>query len=102
MPFLVFGTPPHSAATALTRAEKVPSKAQIEFDPGMSPAEAALLARRSEVPIVFGIRVEGEGFDNPDLSLPWGRDAGDRGGGSREPERDRGAGNRQPCHHAVA
>ena len=49
MPFLVFGTPPHSAATALTRAEKVPSKAQIEFDPGMSPAEAALLARRSEV-----------------------------------------------------
>jgi beta-glucosidase len=49
--------------------------AQIEFDPGMTPAEAALLARRAEVAIVFAIRVEGEGFDNPDLSLPWGQDA---------------------------
>src|SRR5262249_38969810 len=43
--------------------------------PGMSPAESALMARRSDVAIVFGIRVEGEGFDNPDLSLPWGQDA---------------------------
>ena len=25
--------------------------------------------------MVFGIRVEGEGFDLPDLSLPWGQDA---------------------------
>jgi beta-glucosidase len=54
---------------------KLLPRAQIEFDPGMSPAEAALLARRSDVAIVFGIRVEGEGFDNPDLSLPWGQDA---------------------------
>jgi beta-glucosidase len=48
---------------------------QIEFDPGMTPAEAALLARRSDVAIVFAIRVEGEGYDLPDLSLPWGQDA---------------------------
>ena len=41
----------------------------------MSPAESALLARRSDVVIVFGIRVEGEGFDSADLSLPWGQDA---------------------------
>jgi beta-glucosidase len=50
-------------------------EARIEFDPGMSPAEAALLARRSDVAIVFAIRVEGEGYDSPDLSLPWGQDA---------------------------
>ena len=50
-------------------------EAQIEFDPGMTPAEAALLAGRSDVVVVFGIRVEGEGFDLPDLSLPWGQDA---------------------------
>jgi beta-glucosidase len=50
-------------------------EAQIEFDPGMTPAEAALLARRSDVAIVFAIRVEGEGYDLPDLSLPWGQDA---------------------------
>ena len=48
---------------------------EIEFDPGMTPAEAALLARRSDVVVVFAIRVEGEGFDLPDLSLPWGQDA---------------------------
>jgi beta-glucosidase len=47
----------------------------IEFDPGLSPAEAALLARRADIAIVFGIRVEAEGFDNADLSLPWGQDA---------------------------
>ena len=41
----------------------------------MTPAEAALLAGRSDVVVVFGIRVEGEGFDLPDLSLPWGQDA---------------------------
>ena len=49
--------------------------AQIEYDPGMSPAEAALMARRSDLVIAFGIRLEGEGFDNADLSLPWGQDA---------------------------
>jgi beta-glucosidase len=41
----------------------------------MTPAESALLARRCDVAIVFAIRVEGEGFDLPDLSLPWGQDA---------------------------
>jgi beta-glucosidase len=49
--------------------------AQIEFDPGISPAEAALAARRADIAIVFAIRVEGEGFDSADLSLPWGQDA---------------------------
>jgi beta-glucosidase len=48
--------------------------AQIEFDPGISPAEAVLAARRADVVIVFAIRVEGEGTDSADLSLPWGQD----------------------------
>ena len=54
--------------------ERLPD-AVIEFDPGMTPAEAALAARNADVAIVFAIRVEGEGFDSPDLSLPWGQDA---------------------------
>ncbi len=62
-------------SSPLAELEKLLPNAQIEFDPGMIPAESALLARRSDVAIVFGIRVEGEGFDNPDLSLPWGQDA---------------------------
>jgi beta-glucosidase len=49
--------------------------AQLEFDPGQTPADAALLAKRCDVVIAFGIRVEGEGFDSADLSLPWGQDA---------------------------
>ena len=54
--------------------ERLPD-AVIEFDPGMTPAESALAARNADVAIVFAIRVEGEGFDSPDLSLPWGQDA---------------------------
>lgn len=49
--------------------------AQIEFDPGISPGEAVLAARRADIVIVFAVRVEGEGIDIPDLSLPWGQDA---------------------------
>jgi beta-glucosidase len=63
---------PSSPEAELT---KLLPDAQIEFDPGLTPAEAALLARRSDVVVVFAIRVEGEGFDLPDLSLPWGQDA---------------------------
>jgi beta-glucosidase len=38
-------------------------------------AEAALAARGADVAVVFALRVEGEGFDGPDLALPWGQDA---------------------------
>jgi hypothetical protein len=60
-------------------------------NPGYRPGDTAT-ARRSDVVIVLGIRVEGEGFDLPDLTLPWGQDA----------EHHCGAGNRQPGRHAVA
>ncbi|MDX1885411.1 beta-glucosidase [Mycolicibacterium sp. 120270] len=59
----------------LEQLTKALPKAQFEFDPGYTPAEAALTAKRSDVVIAFGIRVEGEGFDSADLSLPWGQDA---------------------------
>jgi beta-glucosidase len=62
-------------SSPLAELRKLLPEAQIEFDPGVSPAEAALAARRADVAIVFAIRVEGEGFDSVDLSLPWGQDA---------------------------
>jgi beta-glucosidase len=62
-------------SSPVAELKRLLTSAEIEFDPGMSPAEAALTARRSDVVIAFGIRVEGEGFDNADLSLPWGQDA---------------------------
>jgi beta-glucosidase len=63
------------APSPLAELKKLLPDARIEFDPGYTPAEAALLAKRSDVVIAFGIRVEGEGFDSADLSLPWGQDA---------------------------
>jgi beta-glucosidase len=55
--------------------QKALPNAKIDFDPGYTPAEAALTAKRSDLVIAFGIRVEGEGFDLADFSLPWGQDA---------------------------
>jgi beta-glucosidase len=49
--------------------------AQIEFDPGTNPAESALMAAHCDVAVVFAIKLDSEGFDDPDLSLPWGQDA---------------------------
>ena len=62
-------------SSPLTELKKLLPKAQIEFDPGLDPAEAALLARRSDLVIVLGIQVASEGFDSPSLALPWGQDA---------------------------
>jgi beta-glucosidase len=63
------------APSPLAELKKLLPQAQIEFDPGYTPAGAALTAKRADVVIAFGIRVEGEGFDSADLSLPLGQDA---------------------------
>jgi beta-glucosidase len=62
-------------SSPLAELQKLLPQAEIEFDGAYTPAESALLARRSDVVVAFGIRVEGEGFDLADLSLPWGQDA---------------------------
>ncbi|MGZ4526391.1 MAG: beta-glucosidase [Mycobacterium sp.] len=62
-------------SSPLNELRKQFPQAHIEFDPGISPAEAVLAARRADIAIVFAIRAEGEGFDIADLSLPWGQDA---------------------------
>jgi beta-glucosidase len=62
-------------SSPLAELKKLLPQAQIEFDGAYTPAESGQLARRVDVVIAFGIRVEGEAFDLPDLSLPWGQDA---------------------------
>lgn len=47
----------------------------IRFDPGIHPADAAEIARRCDVAMVFVSKLESEGYDSPDLSLPLGQDA---------------------------
>jgi beta-glucosidase len=59
----------------IAELKKMLPKAQFDFSPEYTSVEAALLAKRSDIVIVFGVRVEGEGFDSADLSLPWGQDA---------------------------
>jgi beta-glucosidase len=49
--------------------------AEILFDPGESPADAAAIARRADVVVVMGIKIEAENHDNADMSLPWGQAA---------------------------
>jgi beta-glucosidase len=49
-------------------------KAAITFDPGMYPADAAALARHADIAVVFATKFECEGFDSPNLDLPFGQD----------------------------
>jgi beta-glucosidase len=49
--------------------------ASIDFDSGEYVAQAVALARRSDIAIVFANKFESEGFDSPDLALPFGQDA---------------------------
>jgi beta-glucosidase len=62
-------------SSPLDELRKLLPEAEIEFDPGMSPAESALIAARCDAAIVFAVKLDSEGFDDPDLSLPWGQDA---------------------------
>jgi beta-glucosidase len=63
----VTGPPP------VAELQKFFPDAEILFDPGESPADAAAIARRADVVVVMGIKIEAENHDNADLSLPWGR-----------------------------
>jgi beta-glucosidase len=62
-------------SSPLDELKKMLPEATISFDPGLFPTEAAALARRSDIAIIFVVRPESEGFDSPDMSLPFGQDA---------------------------
>jgi beta-glucosidase len=64
-----FPTSPLKAVSAAAPA------AQASFDSGADPAEAAALARKADVAIVFVYRWMSEGEDLPNLSLPGNQDA---------------------------
>jgi beta-glucosidase len=50
-------------------------EAEVIYNPGLYPAQAASLAKRADIVILNGVRFEGEGYDLPDMSLPNGQDA---------------------------
>ena len=49
-------------------------RSEVLYDAGAFPADAAALAARSDVAIVFVTQHQSEGYDVPDLSLPYGQD----------------------------
>jgi len=63
------------AGAPLDAIKKEAPQAVVIFNPGLYPAEAASVAARSEVAVVFVRKYEAEGFDSPDLGLPYGQDA---------------------------
>lgn len=64
-----------SGPAPLDELRKLLPEASVVFDSGEYPAQAAMLARGSDVAIVFANKFETEGFDSPDLTLPFGQDA---------------------------
>jgi beta-glucosidase len=62
-------------SSPVAELKKLLPDAQIDFDLGRTPAEAALLAKHSDSVVAVSIRSEGGSYDLPDLSLPWGQDA---------------------------
>jgi len=59
----------------LAELRKLLPDANVVFDSGEYPAQAVMQARRAEVALVFANKFESEGFDSPDLTLPYGQDA---------------------------
>jgi beta-glucosidase len=61
-------------SSPLAELKKVLPNTEMLYDPGGYPAAAANVAKQADVAIVFATRHESEGFDAPDLSLPYGQD----------------------------
>jgi beta-glucosidase len=55
--------------------KKLLPDAAITYNSGEYVSEAAALSQRAEVAIVVANKFDGEGFDSPDLTLPFGQDA---------------------------
>jgi hypothetical protein len=56
----------------LAELRKLLPDSDVVFDSGAYPAQAAMQARRADVAVVFANKFESEGFDSPDLTLPYG------------------------------
>jgi len=61
-------------SSPLKELKKLLPAADIVYDPGAYITAAADAAKQADVAIVFATRHESEGFDAPDLSLPYGQD----------------------------
>jgi beta-glucosidase len=61
------------APSPVSELQKQFPNAEILFNPGEMPGDAAVIAKRADVAIVMGFKTESENNDNADMSLPWGQ-----------------------------
>lgn len=74
-PFASFSNIVYHRSSPFAAIEKMAPQAKLRFRNGRSASEAAVAARTADLVIVFATQWSGEGFDQPDLSLPDGQDA---------------------------
>ncbi len=74
-PFAGFQNIVYHRSSPFASIEAMAPQAKVRFRNGRSVSEAAAEAKKSDVVIVFANQWSGEGFDQPDLSLPDGQDA---------------------------
>jgi beta-glucosidase len=67
--------PAYIPSSPLKNLQALRPELEITFDDGSDPARAAAAARAADVAIVFATKVQSEGADAADLSLPDGQDA---------------------------
>jgi beta-glucosidase len=65
---------PLSPSAPFDELRKVLPSATFRYSPGAYPSEAAAIARQCDVAVVFATTFESEGYDAPDLRLPFGQD----------------------------
>jgi beta-glucosidase len=74
-PFAGFQNIVYHRSAPFAAIEARAPQAKVRFRNGRSVSEAAAEAKKSDLVIVFANQWSGEGFDQPDLSLPDGQDA---------------------------
>lgn len=71
--FSVFRNAVYYPSSPLREIKRIAPRAEVLYDSGAHPVDAADLARSSDVAIVFVTRHELEGYDVPDMNLPYGQ-----------------------------
>lgn len=74
-PFASFQNIVYHRSSPFASIEAMTPNAKLRFRNGRSVSEAAAEAKKSDLVIIFANQWSGEGFDQPDLSLPEGQDA---------------------------
>lgn len=74
-PFAGFQNIVYHRSPPFASIEAMVPETTVRFRSGRSVSEAAAEAKKSDAVVVFATQWSGEGFDQPDLSLPDGQDA---------------------------